>query len=100
MIFFELIGGLGNQLFEYAFARSLAHDFDEKLYLDISRYNFRMNIVHNIYGLHAYNIRAIVCGVESNGMILCASVKKDGVSEQLTLLTPEDKDIPLGSRVS
>ncbi|MBQ7195821.1 MAG: methionine--tRNA ligase [Synergistaceae bacterium] len=40
-----------------------------------------------------------LCGVESNGMILCASVKKDGVSEQLTLLTPE-KDIPLGSRVS
>ena len=41
-----------------------------------------------------------LCGVESNGMILCASVKKDGVSEKLTLLTPEDKDIPLGSRVS
>ena len=40
-----------------------------------------------------------LCGVESNGMILCASVKKDGVSEQLTILTPE-KDIPLGSRVS
>ena len=40
-----------------------------------------------------------LCGVESNGMILCASIKKDGVSEQLTLLTPE-KDIPLGSRVS
>ena len=40
-----------------------------------------------------------LCGVESNGMILCASVKKDGVSEQLTLITPE-KDIPLGSRVS
>ena len=41
-----------------------------------------------------------LCGVESNGMVLCASVKKDGVSEQLTLITPEDKDIPLGSRVS
>ena len=40
-----------------------------------------------------------LCGVESNGMILCASVKKDGKAEQLTLLTPE-KDIPLGSRVS
>ena len=38
-------------------------------------------------------------GIESNGMILCASVKKDGKAEQLTLLTPE-KDIPLGSRVS
>ncbi|MBR0080638.1 MAG: methionine--tRNA ligase [Synergistaceae bacterium] len=41
-----------------------------------------------------------LCGVESNGMILAASVKKDGVSEQLTLLEPEDKNIPLGSRVS
>ncbi|MBQ3402261.1 MAG: methionine--tRNA ligase [Synergistaceae bacterium] len=41
-----------------------------------------------------------LCGVESNGMILCASVKKDGVSEQLTLIAPEDENIPLGSRVS
>ena len=41
-----------------------------------------------------------LCGVESNGMILAASVKKDGVSEKLTLLEPEDKSIPLGSRVS
>lgn len=41
-----------------------------------------------------------LCGVESNGMILAASVKKDGVSEQLTLVEPEDKTIPLGSRVS
>lgn len=40
-----------------------------------------------------------LCGVESNGMILCASVKKDGKSEQLTLLKPEG-DIPLGSQVS
>ncbi len=41
-----------------------------------------------------------LCGVESNGMILAASVKHDGVSEKLTLLEPADKDIPLGSRVS
>ena len=40
-----------------------------------------------------------LCGIESSGMILCASVKKDGVSEQLTLIVPES-DIPLGSRVS
>lgn len=42
---------------------------------------------------------AKLCGIESNGMILAASVKKDGVSEQLTLITPES-DIPLGSMVS
>ena len=41
-----------------------------------------------------------LCGVESNGMILAASVKHDGVSEKLTLLEPEDKNMPLGSRVS
>ena len=40
-----------------------------------------------------------LCGVESNGMILCASVKNNGNTEQLTLIAPE-KDIPLGSRVS
>ena len=40
-----------------------------------------------------------LCGIESNGMILAASVKKDGVSEKLTLLAPEG-DMPLGSRVS
>ena len=42
---------------------------------------------------------AKLMGIESKGMILCATVKKDGQSEQLTLITPE-KDIPLGSRVS
>ena len=42
---------------------------------------------------------AKLCGVDSNGMILAASVKKDGISEQLTLIKPEG-DIPLGSRVS
>ena len=42
---------------------------------------------------------AKLCGIESNGMILAATVKKDGVSESLTLIAPEG-DIPLGSRVS
>lgn len=41
-----------------------------------------------------------LCGVDSNGMILCASIKTDGKTEQLTLLTPEDENIPLGSKVS
>ena len=41
-----------------------------------------------------------LCGVESNGMILAASVKHDGKAEKLTLLKPADESIPLGSRVS
>lgn len=47
------------------------------------------------------NLRAVkLCGVESNGMILCASVKHEGKAEVLTLIKPEDDTIPLGSRVS
>ena len=42
---------------------------------------------------------AKLCGIESNGMILAASVKVDGNAESLTLVAPEG-DIPLGSRVS
>ena len=42
---------------------------------------------------------AKLCGIESNGMILAASVKVDGNSEALTLVVPAG-DIPLGSRVS
>ena len=41
-----------------------------------------------------------LCGVESNGMVLAASVKHDGVAEVLTLLKPADENIPLGSLVS
>ena len=41
-----------------------------------------------------------LCGIMSNGMILAASVKHDGVAEALTLLTPFDETIPLGSKVS
>lgn len=42
---------------------------------------------------------AKLCGIESNGMILAASVKVDGNSEVLTLVVPAG-EIPLGSRVS
>lgn len=45
------------------------------------------------------NLRpAKLCGIDSNGMILAASVKEEG-KEQLTLIAPA-ADIPLGSRVS
>ena len=41
---------------------------------------------------------AKLAGIESNGMILSASMKGGG-NEQLALLTPAS-DVPLGSRVS
>lgn len=38
MIILKVIGGLGNQMFEIAFARVLSLEFDEKIYLDLSVY--------------------------------------------------------------
>jgi hypothetical protein len=39
MIIIRIYGGLGNQLFQYAFGRNLSLLFNEKLYLDISLFN-------------------------------------------------------------
>lgn len=39
MITVKLMGGLGNQMFQYAIGRSLAHDLGEKLILDTSFYD-------------------------------------------------------------
>ncbi len=38
MIILKVIGGLGNQMFEIAFARMLSLEFNEKIYLDLSVY--------------------------------------------------------------
>lgn len=39
MVTVKLMGGLGNQMFQYAIGRSLAHDLGEELYLDVSFYD-------------------------------------------------------------
>ena len=39
MIITQIIGGLGNQMFQYAAGRALSFRLNSKLYLDISRYS-------------------------------------------------------------
>lgn len=59
MIIIELRGGLGNQLFQYSFARSLAHELNTELFIDLSYFNHvRPN--HVVYGLHSFNIKGVV----------------------------------------
>lgn len=53
MIIIQLAGGLGNQMFQYAFGRSLAHRLNTKLKLDISSYRRRKR--HG-YSLHHFRI--------------------------------------------
>lgn len=59
MIFIKIYGGLGNQLFQYAFGRSLSYDLNKKLYLDISYYDFTKK-VYETYGLNPFNIKGTV----------------------------------------
>ena len=60
MIIIKLKGGLGNQLFQYAFACSLAYSLHVELFLDISYFSHNEPRKHVIYGLNAYNIKGIV----------------------------------------
>ena len=53
MIIVKIIGGLGNQLFQYSLGRNLAEKYDTNLKLDISE--FGTYKLHK-YSLNAYNI--------------------------------------------
>lgn len=56
MIYINIRGGLGNQLFQYAASRSFAIDSNEQLCLDLSGIT---NETHNIYTLDKFNINAL-----------------------------------------
>ncbi|OMQ09869.1 alpha-1,2-fucosyltransferase [[Flexibacter] sp. ATCC 35103] len=53
MIVVQLIGGLGNQLFQYAAAKAFALETEQKLYIDVSQ--FESYKLHN-YALNHFNI--------------------------------------------
>ena len=59
MIIVKLTGGLGNQLFQYAFARSLARKHKVRLKLDIYSYeSVDRNLTPREYELGQFNIQA------------------------------------------
>ncbi len=60
MIIIHLTGGLGNQLFQYAFARSLSHNLDTELFLDVSLFSHTEKRKHVVFGLHSFNINGLI----------------------------------------
>jgi len=60
MIIIHLKGGLGNQLFQYAFARSLSKNLNAELFIDISYFSHNDNRKHVIFGLNPFNIKGII----------------------------------------
>ena len=59
MIIIRLKGGLGNQIFQYCFARTLSQELNKELFIDISFFNHGLSR-HQIYGLHSFNTKGIV----------------------------------------
>ena len=57
MIVTKLKGGLGNQLFQYAIGRCLAHKHKTTLKFDIGFYDDKKDSHHNHYKLSAFNIK-------------------------------------------
>jgi hypothetical protein len=61
MIVVQLTGGLGNQLFQYAFARHLAHLNQSELILDSTQVASRSDLAHRRkFKLHHFQIHAPV----------------------------------------
>lgn len=62
MIITKLIGGLGNQMFQYAAGRQIAVANNTQLKLDISGYDHQVGITPREYRLGVFNIQAAPAG--------------------------------------
>lgn len=57
MIITHIMGGIGNQLFQYACGRALAQKYNTELKLDLTQAKADKNSHHNYYRLGEFNIR-------------------------------------------
>ena len=77
MITIKVMGGLGNQLFQYAFGRSLSHDLNTEISLDLSYYNDPSKSPrHAIYALKLFNIKENIDTINFSNEIDEESVSK------------------------
>jgi hypothetical protein len=76
MIIVQLLGGLGNQMFQYAIGRRLAWERNTSLKLDITHY--QQDPLRR-YGLHQFNIQAEVASLDELNPILNSSTGRKAI---------------------
>ncbi len=67
MIVVKFIGGLGNQLFQYAYAYALAKMYDQELYVDLSAYDSYKTRNFELFNLNVPKIKT----VQESGLSKC-----------------------------
>lgn len=86
MIILRLMGGLGNQMFQYAYARMLQELYDEVLIIDISNYKYdnlrnfslnNLNICRKIRIVDYYEDNLIDSSFKLRNIIINALLKKE-----------------------
>lgn len=87
MIIVKIIGGLGNQMFQYALGRALAHKNNTELKLDISDFRDR-------YKLHSYSLKHLNIGEKIASIKEIELLKTGSKSRILSPLLKIFKKIP------
>ena len=64
MVIVKLLGGLGNQMFQYAAGRRLAHVLGTELKLDISGYQNQGPLTQRRYNLEVFNIQQKIASAD------------------------------------
>ena len=66
MIITKIAGGLGNQMFQYAFGKSLSIKFQTELFLDIQTTNTNKKYTDRLFELSLFNIQNFNLGLPEN----------------------------------
>lgn len=95
MVIVKLIGGLGNQMFQYAMARRVAYVNNVPLKLDVRGFQTEQGITPRQYELDVFNIKAEIAAPEEIGQLLDLKSKKNKLNQ---LFIPYYKQIRVAER--
>lgn len=86
MIVIKLMGGLGNQIFQWAFGKSLSQKFGMKFYLDLSSYNVQENITFRYFSLNKFpNLKYEIIDMEKHNIENFIIIKESEYNEDFKI---------------
>ena len=83
MIITHIMGGIGNQFFQYAFGRYLAHKHNTELKLDIRDCEYSKDLHHNYYRLSEFNVQENFATLEEIQSLTRFDEKKSGSVDEI-----------------